>query len=51
MESDEDDPIPSTSSAIPKVRTKKRVISEDQKLRKREMDRQRLALKAKSKSR
>ena len=47
MESDEDDPIPSTSSAIPKARTKKRVFSEYQKLRKREMDRQRLALKLK----
>ena len=47
-ESDEDDPIPSTSSAIPKVTTKKRVMSEDQKERKRAMDRQRIALKRKA---
>ena len=50
MESDEDDPIPGPSWAIPEVRTrtKKRVFSEDQKERRRALDRNRRALKRKA---
>ena len=39
MESDEDEPIPGPSWAIPEVRTKNRVFSNDQKERKRAYDR------------
>ena len=48
MESDEDDPIPGPSWGIPKVRAKKRFFSEDQKERKRALDRNRSALKRKA---
>ena len=43
MESDEDEPIPGPSWAIPEVRTKNRVFSNDQKERKRAYNRNSLA--------
>ena len=48
MESDEDEPIPGPSWAIPEVRTKNRVFSNDQKERKRAYNRNRSALKRKA---